>query len=116
MLGFVTMRWGICSLGVACAAGPARHGVCSGGLFCRDPLAPRFLGLSPLTPFFFAFVWSCVGVGFLAGCLPVFPLVFHGGRGVGLVNSVGLRGHLLGWRECVWVVSLFLVNVSTREG
>ena len=34
----------------------------------------------------------------------------------GLVDSVGLRGRLLGWGECVWAVSIFLVDASVREG
>ena len=46
------------------------------------PLASYFLGLSPLTPLLFlAFVGSCVGVGFFAGCLPVFLWFFMADAG-----------------------------------
>ena len=49
--------------------------------FVFRPLASYFLGLSPLTPAFVLFVGSCVGVGFLAGCLPVFLWFFMAGAG-----------------------------------
>ena len=89
------------------------HNPARPGIYGVRPLASYFLGLSPLTPAFVLFVWSCGGVGFLVGCLPVFPLVFHGECGVGLVNSVGLRGHLLGWGENA---RGRYVDASIREG
>ena len=92
VLGFVTMRQEICSLDVACTAGPARHGICVEGLSVSLPLwRPAFWGLSPLHPLF-AFVVSCVGVGFLAGCLIVFLWFFMVGAGVGLISSAGVGG------------------------
>ena len=115
ILGFVTMRWGdlFAGCGVYCRPGEA-WGLRRCFVFC--PWLPASWGCRPSPLFFFAFVWSCDGVGFLAGCLPAFPLVFHGECGVGLVNSVGFRGRLLGWGECAWAVCLSLVDASTIEG
>lgn len=58
----------------------ARRGMgFTGGVLSSAPLVSYFLGLSPLTPLLFlAFVLCLWG---LVGCLPVFPLVFHGGCG-----------------------------------
>ena len=97
-----------------CAAGPARHGIYDGGLSSSPPnfLLPG--AVAPHLPFFLAFVlfvWSCGRVGFLVGCLSVFPLVFRGGCWGGLVNSVGLRGYLLGWGECAWAVKVYSLLV-----
>ena len=61
ILGFVTMRWG--DLFAGC------------GVYCRPGEAwglRRCFFFCPWLLFFFAFVWSCDGVGFLVGCLPVF--------------------------------------------
>ena len=84
----------------------ARRGMGFTAVFCLPPPSSLLSGAVAPHPLFFflAFVWSCGGVGFLVGCLPVFPLVFRGECGVGLVNSVGLRGQLLGWGECAWAV------------
>lgn len=60
----------------------SRRGMGFTAVFCLSP--PSFLlpgAFAPHPLLFLAFVWSCGGVGFLSGCLPVFPLVFHGGCG-----------------------------------
>ena len=116
ILGFVTMRWGICWLDVVCVAGPARHGICC-GVLSSPPPGSLLLGAVAPHPSSFSCVCGvlCRG-GVSCGVSACFPLVFHGGCGQILANSVGLCGHLLGWGECAWAVSIFLVGASTREG
>ena len=116
ILGFVTMRWGgICSLDVVCTAGPARHGV-YGGVLSSAPGSLLPGDVAPRPSSFLRLCGLVTGWGFLWGVCLFFFMVFHGECGVGLVNSVGLRGRLLGWGECAWAVCLSLVDASTIEG
>jgi len=82
ILGFVTIRWGSVSW-MRCVL-QARRGMGFTTVFCPTLSFLRLCGF-------------VAGWGFLWGVCLFFPLVFHGRCGVGLVNSVGLRGRLLGW-------------------
>lgn len=83
----------------------ARRGMGFTEVFCLPP--PSFLLPGAVAPHPRVCV-VCVVLwrrwGFLRGVCLFFLMVFHGECGADLVNSVGLRGHLLGWGECAWAV------------